>query len=125
MINAQQIQTLLKFADQVRIYHWQTKSFSQHMAFGDLYDSAGDLIDSIVEKISGRNNQHISFNSLVLSIEPYKDVSTCMAKLNEFADFLRSGFESAIDTAKDTDILNVRDDLLGKINRVLYLLSLS
>lgn len=33
--------------------HWRTKSFAQHMALGDFYDSIIDNIDSIVEAHQG------------------------------------------------------------------------
>lgn len=33
--------------------HWRTKSFAQHMALGDFYDSIIESIDSIVEAHQG------------------------------------------------------------------------
>jgi hypothetical protein len=35
--------------------HWNTKSFSQHMALGDLYDDIISDIDDIVESYQGKN----------------------------------------------------------------------
>lgn len=43
------IMKMVQFQNQVRIYHWQTKSYARHMAFGKTYDALGDLIDSFVE----------------------------------------------------------------------------
>lgn len=126
MINNIQLQTLIKFQDQIRIYHWQTTSYAQHKALGDLYDGISGLTDDFVESISGRCAQHVQFkSSLVVTCDPYKDLPTTVSKLNEFAAFLRAGLATAVDAASDTDLLNIRDEMLGLVNRTLYLLSLA
>lgn len=33
--------------------HWRTKSYAQHMALGDFYDSVIDKLDGIVETMQG------------------------------------------------------------------------
>lgn len=37
----------------VHLEHWRTKSFSQHMALGDLYNALIEDVDSIVEAYQG------------------------------------------------------------------------
>jgi len=39
---------------QMRIFHWQTKSYARHQAFGMIYGQLGDLIDSFVEAYMGK-----------------------------------------------------------------------
>lgn len=34
--------------------HWKTKSYSQHMALGDFYDSIIDQVDALVEAYQGQ-----------------------------------------------------------------------
>jgi hypothetical protein len=48
-------------------------------------------------------------------VEYYK---TCIA-------YLETSFMNALDTNKDTDLLNLRDELLGKLKKTLYLFTLS
>ncbi len=36
-----------------QMWHWKVKSFSQHMAFGELYDKLGDLADELAEMYMG------------------------------------------------------------------------
>ena len=45
----QEIIELMTIQNQFRIFHWQTKSFARHSAFGGIYDSLDDLIDKFVE----------------------------------------------------------------------------
>ena len=33
--------------------HWRTKSYAEHVALGDFYDSVVDLIDNLVECYQG------------------------------------------------------------------------
>jgi hypothetical protein len=46
------ISYLFYFQIQAHIFHLQTKSFAEHKALNDFYDSIPDLIDSIVESYS-------------------------------------------------------------------------
>lgn len=37
-----------------QLAHWKTKSYSQHMALGDFYDSIIDQLDALVEAYQGQ-----------------------------------------------------------------------
>ena len=43
------VQFLLEAQIQFKILHWQTKGYARHIAFGDIYDSLGELVDEYVE----------------------------------------------------------------------------
>ena len=47
------IQMVFATRNAVHIEHWRTKSFSQHMALGDLYDELIEGIDALVECYQG------------------------------------------------------------------------
>ncbi len=40
----------LRIQAQLKIYHWQTKVYAEHQAFGDAYDTIQDLFDKINDK---------------------------------------------------------------------------
>ena len=40
---------LIEMEQQLRILHWQTKSFARHEAYGKIYGDLGDLIDAFME----------------------------------------------------------------------------
>jgi len=44
---------LLGARAQSHIFHWQSKSYARHIAFGDFYDEWLDIIDEIAETIMG------------------------------------------------------------------------
>jgi DNA-binding ferritin-like protein len=42
-----QLQTVIK------LFHWSSKSYSEHIALGELYDSLSESIDTLVESVQG------------------------------------------------------------------------
>ena len=48
------VQCLLHSVTNAHILHFQTLSFSKHMALGTFYEEVGDLVDSFVEAFRGK-----------------------------------------------------------------------
>ena len=111
----------ISFQQQFRILHWQTKSYARHKAYGEMYDSFGDLMDEFIETHMGKYGRfQIATSAIQLT-----DLSDTSAK--EFIDngieFL-VGITEQLDPSRDTDLLNIRDEMLAKMNRLKYLLTL-
>ena len=45
---------LISYQQQFRILHWQTKSYARHKAYGEFYDSFGELMDEFIETHMGK-----------------------------------------------------------------------
>ena len=117
------ILNLIKLQNQLRINHWQTESYAQHIAFGETYDKLGNLLDELVETHQGKY-QKIAFSDSV-SIE-LSNMSNLNIEgiLEEVTDYLSTEFGQEVDEAKDTDCLNIRDEILQTLNKLKYLLTL-
>lgn len=114
---------LIKLQNQLRILHWQTSKFSEHKAFGKAYDDLDDLIDDLVEVHQGKYGK-IKFGSpFEIELTSYDDISI-MDVLSEVTDFLSDYVTEIHDPQKDTDCLNIRDEILALLNRLKYLLTL-
>ncbi len=46
--------TLMKARDTAHMWHWKVKSFSLHLALGDLYEELADFMDELMEMYMGR-----------------------------------------------------------------------
>ena len=117
------ILNLVKFQNQLRILHWQTDSFAKHKAFGKTYEDLDGLIDSLVEVYSGKY-QKLSLSpgtSIELLNTDSLDVDNV---LNEVTEYLSTSAVEELNPEKDTDLLNVRDEILAVVNRLKYLLTL-
>ncbi len=106
---------------QLKIYHWQTKVYARHKASCELISKVNDLTDQIIESLQGIHETRlriISSNNKIV-INNHTDTSI-VELLKYFASWLRDKFENYVDK-KNTDIYNLRDELLGAVNQTLYL----
>ena len=114
------VDIFLHFLNQVRMFHWQTKSYARHQAYGMFYDSFGELIDDFIEAQMGKYGR-------VKTVKPIElqnlDEVEIDGFLNELEQFLLS-FNKEYDQVEDSDLLNIRDETLGKLNKLRYLLTL-
>lgn len=113
--------SFLKIQNQLRIYHWQTPSYAQHKAFGEAYESFDGLIDSFVEVYLGKNKTGISLFTFKFELNSYdenytKFIETCILFLNSLSNELNED---------DTDLFNIRDEMIAVLNRLKYLLQLN
>lgn len=117
------INFLLGLHVQLKINHWQTKGLSRHLAFGDTYDKLSGLIDTFVEVAMGKygrftlddENNEIKLINLS-EMNPKNMISVCIDALIEFSNDL--------EPEKDSDLLNIRDEMMSTLNQLIYLLSL-
>lgn len=116
MTAKQIIPMLMEAADQIRVFHWQTKSYAEHKALGAFYDALSAATDDFAETLIG--------------IDGARPVLKGEIKIEDYAkgapqSYIKA-FAKEISGWKDmtTDILNMRDSLLGEAHHALYLLSL-
>lgn len=114
---------LLTYQNQVKIQHWQTTSYSEHKSLGDLYDSLADSIDEFIETFMGKYGRIISQTNFNLVLENYKNLGP-MSLMNDMENYLVNELPTMLDSKKDTDLLNIRDEILGSVNKTKYLLTL-
>jgi DNA-binding ferritin-like protein len=117
------IVNLVKLQNQIRILHWQTESYAQHKALDKFYEKIGDLIDTLVEVHQGKYGR-IKFETPVeLNLVNIDEISI-MDVLQEFNQYLVTRFDEYVDSEKDSDCTNIRDEILAEVNRLRYLLTL-
>lgn len=115
----------LSILNQIRVFHWQTKSFAEHEALGKLYESLDGLVDEFVEVFSGRYGE-VPKASEVFDAKARNYVSNedTKAYLDEIADYLGGEVNDFLEE-EDTELANIRDEMLAAVNRTKYLLGLS
>jgi len=114
------VQFFLELQSQLRILHWQTKSHAKHIALGDTYNVLDGLIDSYVETCMGLHGRFILDDEhKTLTINNLSDVDMLgMIKT------VRTTFQKMEISPIDSDLLNIRDEMLSQINKLSYLLTL-
>jgi len=111
---------LLGLQVQMKINHWQTKGYARHQAFGGFYDTLGDLIDTFVESAMGK------YGRFVLEDENKTIQLSNLSELDMkgLIVTVRKAFVEMDIDSTDTDLLNIRDEMLGELNKLSYLLTL-
>jgi len=112
---------LLAMQNQMRIFHWQTESFAQHKAFGGAYEGLDALIDQFVEIFQGKNGIQKSSGGYRIKLENLD--SDPAAMIDVFIDYLKEELPKDLED-EDTDLLNIRDEMMGILNQTKYLLLL-
>jgi len=116
------ITTFIQMLNVVKLYHWRTKSFAQHKATDDLYAKLNEHIDSFVEILMGKDESRIRMVEKRIRLIDARNTDEIKERMHEYRAFLID--ITKYFTKRDTDLLNVRDEILGDINQFLYLLTL-
>jgi hypothetical protein len=113
---------LVQIQNQFKFLHWQTFGDAKHRAYGGIYDSLGENIDKFVEVMMGKQGRP-EFDS-EFSIM-FQDISTLSVQnfMDGITEFLVA-ITDQLDSKYDTDLLNIRDEMLGDINQLKYILTL-
>jgi len=109
----------------VKLYHWKTHSYPTHKATDDLYSKLNENIDHFIEVLLGKTGVRTDLTSQK-SIR-LMDLSSQEELKREVGSF--KGYLVALNDNKgmqqmsNTDLYNIRDEILGDLNQFLYLLS--
>lgn len=106
----------------VKMYHWTTESYSNHKATDKLLDNLSDLIDSFVEKYMGAFTRPVLKSGSSIPIQNMTKTKY-VKLLKQAQDYLRGDLEKVI--SKNTELLNIRDEILGALDEALYFSTLS
>lgn len=115
------IQNLLTILNQLKFYHWGTDSFAKHEALGKAYDSLNALIDEFVEVLIGKYGKNLSKINITVRTESDLDIDSA---LNDISEYLSNELSNNLNE-KDTDLINLKDEMLSIVNRTKYLLTLN
>jgi hypothetical protein len=106
----------------VKLYHWKTKVYSQHKATDELHERLGENIDKFIEVLLGKDESRIRLVGKKIQLIDSLDESDFKAHIFEYRHFL-TGLDGILDSRKDSDLLNIRDEMLADINQFLYLMT--
>jgi DNA-binding ferritin-like protein len=117
--------TFLQMLNTVKLYHWKTTSFATHKATDELYSQLNKSIDNFVEILLGKFGDRVNLTK-VKSI-PLCDFSTqeqFIKKVVQYKEFLVSLDNNPnMKSMSNSDLYNIRDEILGNFNQLLYLLT--
>lgn len=119
------ILTFLQTLNMIKLYHWKTYSYATHQATDDLYSKLNGHMDSFVEIMLGKHGDRVNLTRVKsISLKDYTSVSDFKREILKFREFLiKLNTNKSMENLANTDLYNVRDEILGDINQFLYLLT--
>lgn len=117
------VQVFFNMLLNIKLYHWSTTSYARHTGSGALYDSLSGLIDQFIETYMGRYKRPEFKSTFNVQVKQFDD-ENIEDVLSEYVQFLKYDVPNYLKES-DTDIMNIRDEIMGEINKTLYLFTLN
>jgi Family of unknown function (DUF5856) len=122
-MSAQHIHFFFNLRDQMKLYHWQTSLYARHKATDEVIKDLDELIDLFVEVYMGkygRPNMTRATNTVVVRNLSEKSATKFV---KEALEYLQGPLTKSL-KGSDTDLTNIRDEMMGKLHQLLYLFTL-
>ena len=115
------ITSMLTLQNQLKVFHWQTQkkvgSYAQHVAFGTAYDELGEKIDDFIEIYQGKKGVLLGKDGFVIKLKNLSDNPESV--IDSYVSYLSENVPQALEES-DTDLLNLRDEMLAILNQTKY-----
>ena len=109
----------------IKLYHWKTYSYATHKATDDLYTKLNGNIDTFMEVLFGKTQIRTNLlNCRKISLIDLYSQEQLKREIEKYKNYLVDlSNNSLMLKMANTDLLNIRDEILGDLNQFLYLLT--
>ena len=122
-MSASHIHFFFTLRDQINIYHWHTFSYSRHKATDAVIKELDEHIDEFVEVWMGKyGRSRLTSTTNTVSVRNLGDAAM-VRFVKESIGYLRGPLTKSL-AATDTDLTNIRDEMMGNLHQLLYLFTL-
>jgi DNA-binding ferritin-like protein len=121
-------QIVIKFItllNTVKLYHWKTHSYAVHKATDELYEKLNEHIDSFIEVLLGKTGDRVNLiRTKSISLKDFTSLEQLKREIMNYKSYLVSlDNNSALKSMSNSDLYNIRDEILGDLNQFMYLLT--
>jgi len=120
--NSHIVKVFLEILNMIKLYHWKTRSYAQHKATDELYMNLNKHIDAFVEVLLGKDERRIKMLEKRIDLIDPSNTNSFKNRIYDYREFLLD-INMYFDNKRDTDLLNIRDEILADINQFLYLMT--
>ena len=111
----------LEILHTIKLFHWKTTGYAVHKATDELHSKLSDNIDSFVEIMLGKHGGRVSLTHVkTIEFKDFSSIESFKSEISKYKQFMKN-----MDTMfpSETDLLNIRDEILGDLNQFTYLLT--
>jgi hypothetical protein len=114
------LQTFTQWQMTIKLYHFQTDSYDRHKITDDYLSKYLEHLDEFMEIYQGAHGKIKFPKNITVSFDQF-DIAGIFIEANKFEKYLIKELPKLIDK-EDSDLLNLRDEILGGVRRMVYLL---
>ena len=123
-MSADHIHFFLQLQNQIKLYHWQTRVYARHIATDKILEDLGKTIDSFVEIYIGKYGRpRLSGKNASITLQNLTEAGATRMVVAAIKQ-LQGPITKSLNPGVDTDLINLRDELIGDLNQLLYLFTL-
>ncbi len=122
-MSAQHVHFFFQMREQIKLYHWQTYSYARHKATDDVVKSLDEHIDLFVEVWMGKYGRpKMTKATDTITVKNMAD-KTAHTFIKTCLSYLEGPLTKSLKPS-DTDLSNIRDEMMGDLHQLLYLFTL-
>jgi len=106
----------------IKMYHWSTFSYPRHKSTDELFGKLLESIDKFVEVFIGKYGRPVIGSDYDIPVLQYNE-DAIVELLKSYTSYLCNELPKHLQEC-DTDLLNIRDEMLADFNQTLYLFTL-
>ncbi len=113
----------LQMLNTVKLYHWKTSNYAEHKATDELYTNLNLNVDTFVEVMLGKTGSRVNLTGQKsIPLLDFTNVDDFKKEIERYKLFL-NGMSNDNTLNTNTDLMNIRDELLSNLNQFTYLLT--
>lgn len=122
-MSAEDVNFFFTLREQIKLYHWQTHVFARHKATDDVIAALDTTIDEYVETYMGKYGRpRMTARTNTVRVQNITE-KTVTRFIKAAIAHLEGPLVKKLKPT-DTDLVNLRDEMLGELNKILYLFTL-
>ena len=115
------IQANMNFLHDIKAYHWQTKSYSEHENLQEFYEKFDELNDRFVETWQGKTHQRVNFSAeLRPGIMNYADNKQVCSEVCKTSDRINEIYKEV----DGPDLHSILEDMIEQTSQLCFHLTL-
>ena len=122
MVEADIIQYFLSIIAQVKLFHWSTTQYAEHIALDKLHGSLSDKVDSFVESYIGKYKKQ-PLKPFTIQTKAVSDASG-ITKFLEITNDQLANMHKVFEKEKAPELVNIIEEMMSEIDTTMYLCKL-
>ena len=123
-MSADQIHFFLHLRDQIKLYHWQTRVYSRHIATDKILEKLDKSIDAYVEIYIGKYGRpRLVGKNATITLHNLSEAGA-VRLVGAAIKYLQGPLMKSLKPVADSDLMNIKDEIVGDLNQLLYLFTL-